>query len=119
MIIGAGIGWTLVPIIYKQHPAWTIQYEGLLEWLSIFWSLFVGVGGICTLKRKVWGMCLITGILIIPMGIIPFLVWRDVLADVSGEGINIPFAILMTLLFLTIAILPVLSVLLKKREWES
>lgn len=119
MIIGAVIGWMLVPVIYTQHPAWTVPYEGLLKWLSIFWALFVSVGGICTLKRKVWGMCLITGILIIPMGIIPFLGWSDVLADVSGQGINIPFAILMTLLFLAIAILPVVSVRLKKREWES
>ena len=62
MIIGAVIGWMLVPVIYVQHPAWTVPYEGLLKWLSIFWTLFVGVGGICTLKRKVWGMCLFTGI---------------------------------------------------------
>ena len=119
MIIGAVIGWMLVPVIYTQYPSLAIPYEGLLKWLSIFWALFIGAGGICTLKRKVWGMCLITAMLIIPMGILPFLGWSDVLADVSGKRINIPLAIMMTLLFLAIAILPVVSVGLKKREWES
>lgn len=119
MIISAVIGFTMVRAIYGQPPAWAVPYEGLLKWLSTFWAIFVGVGGIYTLKRKVWGMCLISGILIIPIGIIPFLAWSNVLADVSGEVTNIPFAILMTLLFLAIAILPVVSVCLRKREWES
>ena len=112
MMIGAILGITMLRAIYGFIP-------GLLGWLPWLWAFFVGAGGIYTLKRKLWGLCLTSSILMIPIGIIPFLAWSDVLADVSGEGINIPFAILVTLLFLAIAILPVVSVRLKKREWES
>jgi hypothetical protein len=120
MIIVAVIGFILVRAIYGQPPAWAVQYEGLLKWLSTFWAIFVGAGGIYTLKRKVWGMCLISGILCIPIGIIPFLTWSAVLADVSsGEETNIPLAIVMTLIFLAIAILPAVSVYLRKREWSK
>ena len=119
MIIGAILGFTLVRAAYAQPSAWMIPYEGLIKWLSTFWAIFVGAGGIYTLRRKLWGLCLTSSILIIPISIIPFLAWSDVLADVSGEAINIPFAIVITLVFLAIAILPVVSVRLKKREWES
>ena len=119
MIIGAVIGFIMVRAIYEQPPAWAVTYEGLLKWLSTFWAIFVGVGGIYTLKRKVWGMCLTSSILLTPIGILPFLAWNAILADVSGEEINIPFAIVITLLFLAIAILPIVFVYLRKREWES
>jgi len=65
------------------------------------------------------GLYLASSILCISVSILPFLVWNDVLADVSGEATNIPFAIVITLFSLTTAILPVVSVRLKKREWVS
>jgi len=119
MIIVACIGWILVRVIYAEPPAWAIPYEGLAKWLSTFWAIFVGAGAIYTLRKKRWVVCLIAGILVVPVSIIPFLAWRDALTDVSGEAIDIPFAIVITLVFLAMAILPVVSVRLKKREWES
>ena len=55
----------------------------------------------------------------IPISIIPILAWSDALADASGEAINFPFAIFITIVFLAIAILPVIGVKLRKTEWES
>jgi len=51
MIITAVIGFIVVRAIYIQPPAWAVPYEGLLKWLSVFWALFVGAGGIYLLKK--------------------------------------------------------------------
>ena len=126
MIIAAVIVWIFIRAIYSlpAGAAPSVEYEGLVKWLSTFWAIFVGVGGIYTLQRKAWVVCLIAGILIIPVGIVPFFSWYLFFTDVP-EGTNVPsaipllIAILMTLLFLATAILPVVSVRLKKREWES
>jgi len=112
MIIGAIMGIMMLRAIYGFIP-------GLLGWLPWLWAGFVGIGGIYTLKRKVWSFCLTSSILMIPISIIPFLAWSDALADVSGEPINVPFAIVITLIFLAIALLPIISVKLRKTEWES
>jgi hypothetical protein len=112
MIITAVLGITILRTIYGFIP-------GLLGWLPWLWATFVVVGGIETLRRKDWVMCLIAGIFMTPVSIVPFLMWRDILTDASGEAINIPFAILVTLVFLAIAILPVVSVLLRKGEWHG
>ena len=119
MVIGAIIGLGLVRVIYLLPPESLVPFEGPLKWLSTFWAIFVAVGGVYTFKGKFWGLCLITGILIIPISIIPFLAWSDALADVSGDGTSIPFAILITLFLLATAILPIVSVRLKKGEWVS
>ena len=119
MIITAILGFVLPRAIYSSTYGGLGSIPGLLGWLHWFWVITVGAGGVYTLKRKLWGLCLTSGILMIPIGIIPFLAWSDVLAAVSGEGTNIPFAIMVTLVFLAIAILPVISVKLRKREWQS
>ena len=112
MMIGAILGIAMLRAVYGYIP-------GLLGWLPWFGAFFVIGGGFYTLKRKAWKLCLASSILCIPWSILPFLVWSDVLADVSGEGTNIPFAIAMTLFFLAIAILPIVGVRLKKREWQE
>ena len=117
MIVSAVIGFTMVRAIYSQPLESIVQFEGLIQGLSALWATFVGVGGICTLKRKLWGLCLFSSILLLPVVIVPFLMWSDVLT--SGEETTIPFAIVITLLFLIIGILPALGVYLRKREWES
>lgn len=117
MIINAIIGLGLVLVICSFQLDWLVPFEGLLKWQSTFWVIFVAIGGVYTFKGKLWGLCLASSILCISVAILPFLVWSNVLADISGEATNIPFVIVMTLFFLTIAILPVVSVRLKKREW--
>ncbi|MFC1905105.1 hypothetical protein ACFLXT_05050 [Chloroflexota bacterium] len=112
MIICAVMGIVLLRVIYGN-------ISGLLGWLPWLWAALVGGGGIYTLKRKKWKLSLISSVLIIPISILPFLAWSAVLADVSGEETNIPFAIMITLLFLAAAILPIVFVYLRKTEWES
>jgi hypothetical protein len=119
MIIDAIIGLGLVRVIYSLQPEWLVPFEGLLKWRSTFWIIFVAIGGVYTFKGKLWGLCLASSILCISVVILPFLVWSNILSDVSGEATNIPFAIVMTLFFLTTAILPVVSIRLKKGEWVS
>ena len=109
MIVGAVLGITVLRAAYGYIP-------GLLGWLPWLWAALVGGGGIYTLKRKAWGICLISSILLLPMGTaLPFLAW----SDAFGEEINVPFALVITLLFLIIGILPVISVCIRKREWGS
>jgi hypothetical protein len=126
MIISAVIVWIFVRTIYAL-PAGVApaeEYEGLVKLLSTFWAIFVGAGGIYILQRKAWVVCLIASILIMPVGIVPFFSWYLFFTDVPEET-YVPFAIpllievLMTLLLLATAILPVVVVRLKKREWES
>ena len=85
MIIGAFLGITVLRAAYGTIP-------GLLGWLPWLWAFFVGFGGLYTLKRKEWRLCLTSSILLLPAGIIP------------------PFFV---------GILPIIFVCLRKREWES
>lgn len=55
MIIGAILGFTLVRAAYARPSAWMIPYEGVVKWLSTFWTIFVGGGGIYILERKTSG----------------------------------------------------------------
>ena len=111
MVIGAFLGIVMLRAIYGFIP-------GLLGWLPWIWAAFVAGGGVYTFKGKMWKLCLASSILCIPMSIFPFLalVWG---IDSSGENSDMAFTILILLLFLAIAVLPVVSVRLKKREWES
>ena len=108
MIIGAVMGITLLRAIYGFIP-------GLLGWLPWLWAALVGSGGIYTLKRKGWKVSLISSVLFLPYSVVPFLAW----SDAFGEEINVPFALVITLLFLLIGILPVIGVYLRRKEWES
>ena len=85
MIIGAALGIIVLRAAYGYIP-------GLLGWLPWLWAFFVGGGGFYTLKRRAWKVCLISSILVLPVGIIP------------------PFFV---------GILPIIFVCLRKREWES
>lgn len=83
MIFTAIVGFSIIRAIIgypgSQPLASDIPYVSLLKWLSFFWAFFVGIGGIYTLKRKVWKLCLISSILqvwvipIIPIGILPLI----------------------------------------------
>ena len=112
MIIGAVMGITLLRAIYGFIP-------GLLGWLPWLWAALVGGGGIYTLKRKEWKLSLISSVLLLPLSILPFLAWSDALESEGWGEINVPFAVVITLLFLMIGILPAIGVGLRKREWES
>jgi hypothetical protein len=113
MVIGAVLGMIILRAIYGFIP-------GPLGWLPLIWAAFVVAGGFYTFKGKLWKVCLASSILFcISIGIIPILAWSDVLTDASGEAINVPYAVFITLVLLTIAILPIISVKLRKTEWES
>ena len=113
MVIGAFLGMLMFRAIYGFIP-------GPLGWLPLIWAAFVVAGGFYTFKGKLWKLCLASSILsCIAISTIPILAWNDVLADASGEPINIPYAIFITLVLLTIAILPIISIKLRKTEWES
>lgn len=113
MVIGAFLGMLMFRAFYGFIP-------GLLGWLPLIWAALVVGGGVYTFKGKLWKVCLASSILFcIPISIIPILAWSDALADASGEAINIPFAIFITIVFLAIAILPVIGVKLRKTEWKS
>jgi len=113
MVIGAFLGMVMLRAIYGFIP-------GPLGWLPLIWAAFIVGGGVYTFKGKLWKLCLASSILFcIPISIIPILAWSDALADASGEAINFPFAIFITIVFLAIAILPVIGVKLRKTEWES
>jgi hypothetical protein len=112
MVIGAFLGLIMLRAIYGFIP-------GLLGWLPLIWAAFVCGGGVYTFKGKLWKVCLASSILFcISIGIMLILVWSDALTDVSGEAINIPWAIFITFVLLAIAILPIISVKLRKTEWE-
>lgn len=111
MFIGALLGITMLRAAYGYIP-------GLLGWLPWFWAVFIGAGGFDTLKRRNWGLCLISSmLLLLPCLILPFFVWADALR--SGEEINVPFALAITLFFLMIGILPIIFVILRKGDWRS
>ena len=110
MIIGAALGIIMLHAAYGYIP-------GLLGWLPWFWAFFVGGGGLYTLKRKAWRLCLASSILLLPMGtVLPFLVLTDALSH--GEPVT-PFAVGITTLFFVLGIIPIIFVCLRKREWES
>lgn len=107
MILGVALGITLLRAFYGFIPG----LLGLLPWV---WATFVIFGGFYTLKRINWKICLFSSILLLPYLILPILAW----SDASGKEINVPFAFVITLLFLMIGIFPVIGVCLRKREWE-
>lgn len=108
MILGAVLGITLLRATFGFIPG----LLGLLPWP---WAISVFLGGFYTLKRTNWKICLFSSILLLPYIILPFLAW----SEASGEEINVPFALVITLIFLMIGTFPVISVCLRKREWES
>ena len=108
MVLGAVLGLTLLRAIYGFIPG----LLGLLPWL---WAMFVISGGFYTLKRRNWKICLFSSIMLLPYLILPILAW----SDASGKEINVPFAFVITLLFLLTGIFPVISVCLRKPEWEG
>jgi len=113
MIIGAFLGLVMLRAIYGFIP-------GLLGWLPLIWAVFIVGGGVYTFKGKLWKLCLASSIVLgISIGIMLILAWSDALTGPFGEDINIPYAIFITLVLLTIAILPIISVKLRKTEWES
>jgi len=81
MIVTAVIGFAFITAIigYPGSPPLQsdIPYPNLLRFLSVFWALFVGYGGILTLQRRAWKLCLVSSILqvwVIPpafVGILP------------------------------------------------
>lgn len=108
MILSAVLGITMLRAIYGFIP-------GLLGFLPWLWAGSVFSGGFYTLKQKNWKLCLFSSILLLPYLIVPFLAW----SDASGEEINVPFALVITLIFLMIGTLPIISVCLRKKEWEN
>ena len=113
MVTGAFLGMLMFRAFYGFIP-------GLSGWLPLIWAAFVVGGGVYTFKGKLWKLCLASSILFcIAISIIPILAWNDVLADASGEPINFPWAIFITIVFLAIAILPVIGIKLRKTEWKS
>jgi hypothetical protein len=65
MIINAVFGWIYIGTTYTlpAEPAPSTGFQILLQWLATFWALFVGYGGILTLKGKAWKLCLASSIL--------------------------------------------------------
>jgi len=107
MMIGVVLGITMINAAYGSIP-------GILGWLKWFWFCGVFCGAIYTLKRKSWGICLASSILLLPMGtVLPILLWVD--ADM--ETIT-PFAVVITIFYFVIGVLPLVFVLLRKRDWE-
>lgn len=126
MIIGAIIGWIAFIVVketmeYPEYSPLVSPYRFLLSFLleiilPIFGAIFVIVGGICTLKRRAWKVCFTSSILLLP---VPFLALYLVVRSPPSpaEIISVFFCwIIPTFL---VAILPIIFVCLRKREWES
>jgi hypothetical protein len=61
MIATAVIGFTFIRTMVALDS--DIPNPNLLKWLSTFWAAFVGYGGVLTLRREAWKLCLISSIL--------------------------------------------------------
>jgi len=117
MAIGAIIGFVITRAICSDPPDWLASYVGLLKWLSIALLLFVFTGGMLTARRKEWLTCLIAAYLLTPIVILPILAWTSVIT--TNTDTDIPFAIGWTLFLLVTAILPVVVIHRRKKDWLS
>ena len=95
MIVGVCLEITILHAEYGFIPG----LLGVLPWLA-FGMVFGG--GICTLKRRVWVICLISSIILKSMGIVLLFLISPVFV-----AITTPFGIL-----------PLVFILRRKREWE-
>jgi len=112
MRIAAGILMILGGIMAYMIPRMSGFSVG---WIPEILTTLIFSGGYYTLRRKNWGWCLFSSSLLLPFLALPFLAWPDG----SDENPITLFAISIILLWIMIGVLPVITMFLKKREWES
>lgn len=107
MIVGGIMGFIILRAAFGVIP-------GLLGWVFWIWLILVLTGGYYTLKAKNWKHCRLAAFLLLPYLAVPVLVWRD--AGVAGITV---FAVLMTFLWIGIAVLPVYVVHARREQWAE